>query len=148
MIQIRPETRAYRTPILRDMRPARTSTRIPFAHAKFSSPTPFNSLDHKSRLTWRRTMAAASNTGLPDRQRTLRGLLSRPAPLCEDQSPRISGATKLACQFKCFVAFRAWGHQAGELQGVCREVVPIKPVRQALCFLAHRSAEFPLPGRV
>jgi hypothetical protein len=30
MIQIRPETRAYRTPILRDMRPARTSTRIPF----------------------------------------------------------------------------------------------------------------------
>jgi len=65
-----------------------------------------------------------------------------------DQSPCVGGATKLACQFERLVAFRTWGHQASKLQDVCCEVVPIKPVKQALCFLAHRSAEFPLPGLV
>src|SRR6202035_2342953 len=76
-------------------------------------------------------------------QRTLCVLLSWPAPLRKDQSPCVGGATKPACQFERLVAFRAWWHQARKLQGVRCEVVPSKPVRQALCFDAHRSVELP-----
>src|SRR5260370_42245365 len=73
-------------------------------------------------------------------------LLSRPAPLCKCQSPRIGRAPKLACQFEGLVTFRTWRQQSGKLHGVRCEVVPIKPVRRALVFFAHRAAEFPLPG--
>jgi hypothetical protein len=87
-------------------------------------------------------------TGCSDRQRTLWVLLSRSTPLCKDQSPCVGGAAKLACQFERLVACRPWGHQACKFQGVRCEVVPFKPVRQALCFHAHRSAELPLPRLV
>jgi hypothetical protein len=84
-----------------------------------------------------------------DQMRLLkRRLLSRPAPFCKDQSPRIGSTMKQACQFECLATFRARGYYAGKLKGICCEVVPIKPVRRALRFLAHRSAVFPLPGLV
>src|ERR1700730_8283714 len=54
--------------------------------------------------------------------------LSRPAPFCKDQSSRVGSATEQACHFECFVSFRAWGHHACKLQGICGEVIPTKPV--------------------
>jgi hypothetical protein len=68
-------------------------------------------------------------------------LLSRPAPLCKDQSPCVGCAPKQTCQFQGLVAFRTRRHQAGELQRVGREVVPIKPVKGALGVVAHLSPE-------
>jgi hypothetical protein len=47
----------------------------------------------------------------------------------ETQDPCVGNTTKQACQFERLVTFRTKRHQAGTLQGVCRAVIQIKPVR-------------------
>jgi hypothetical protein len=111
---------------------------FPFPHAVYpsSATTPGNGL-----------LGQGSRTGPSHQQSMLWGLLSRPTPLWTN--PRASAVQRSwLANLSALVAFRTWGHQASKLQGVCCEVVPIKPVKQALCFPAHRSAEFPLPGLV
>jgi hypothetical protein len=60
-------------------------------------------------------------------------------PALQRSIPARRQCSEVDLPIECFATFPTWLHLPGKLQGVCCADIPVKPVRQALCFFAHRS---------